>query len=81
MNFYTDDTAGMKLPPVCSCATNPLASSASEVPGLVFSRVQHMQVMVIVGSVIFILFVTMFHVVGKVRLRMSVAQVMYMHDA
>jgi len=40
-----------------------------------------MQVMVIVGSVIFILFVTMFHVVGKVRLRMSVAQVMYMHDA
>lgn len=38
MNFYTDDSPGMKLPPV----------------------------MVIVGSVIFILIVTMLHVVGKI---------------
>jgi len=62
MNFYTDDSPGLKIPPVRPRGGGPLSPSC--VPR---SRAALSQVLVLVVSVIFILAVTVLHVIGKVR--------------
>jgi hypothetical protein len=63
MNFYTDDSPGLKVPPVSWLCT----ASRFQPSSTVSHACLRLQVAVIVMSLAFILFVTVLHIIGKVR--------------